>query len=291
MCICHGKITYRCDQTNNRLDDPFHFIHTFYEHKQKIIMGWHVGMTYEEMEKEFGGGAKTGDAKGEGDSDAKASSPAACPLPTNPDGTISSKPPAPPEDHAHVYHLCRKQDWEAAKESKSPYFPRTFLKDGKFTRASLYLDDIADVANEYYSKASPIGEDWIVLEMDVQFLYHGLGIAVLASIAPESMGGDQTNAVQCLQIFGGISTHPKILDSLITAVYTMKRRDVDGKFIGMLPNVDDSIGPVSPKAAPPQDEEELDEILEIPSEGTPKNDEAKTKKKKKGFFSKLKAKK
>ena len=113
-------------------------------------------MTYEEMEKEFGGGAKSGDAKGDCDSDAKASSPAACPLPTNPDGTISSKPPAPPEDHTHVYHLCRKQDWEAAKESQSPYFPRTFLKDGKFTRASLYLDDIADVANEYYSKASPI---------------------------------------------------------------------------------------------------------------------------------------
>eukprot|EP00531_Pseudo-nitzschia_arenysensis_P008513 CAMPEP_0116132418 /NCGR_PEP_ID=MMETSP0329-20121206/9533_1 /TAXON_ID=697910 /ORGANISM="Pseudo-nitzschia arenysensis, Strain B593" /LENGTH=255 /DNA_ID=CAMNT_0003626923 /DNA_START=21 /DNA_END=788 /DNA_ORIENTATION=- len=255
-------------------------------------MGWHVGMTYEEMEKEFGGGASTGDAKEskqECDSDAKtaASTPAACPLPTNPDGTISSKPPAPPEDHQHVYHLCRKKDWEDAKTSETPYFPRTFLKDGKFTRASLYLDDIADVANEYYSKASEPSEEWIVLELDVQFLYNGLGIAVLAAIAPESMGGNPSNAVQCLQIFGGISTHPTIVDSLVTAVYIMKRRDVDGKFIGMLAAVDDSLGPTSPKVAPPQeDEEEVDEILEI----TPTN-ESKTKKKKKGFFSKLKTKK
>lgn len=263
------------------------------------IMGWHVGMTYEEMEKEFGGGATaTGDAKESkacGDSDAKtvsSSPPAACPLPTNPDGTIASKPPAPPEDHKHVYHLCRKQDWEDAKTSETPYFPRTFLKDGKFTRASLYLDDIADVANEYYSKASEPSEEWIVLELDVQFLYNGLGIAVLAAVAPESMGGSSpSNAVQCLQIFGGLSTHPTIVDSLVTAVYIMKRRDIDGKFIGMLASFDDSLGPISPKAAPPQenkdeDEKDVDEILEI----TPTN-EAKTKKKKKGFFSKLKTKK
>lgn len=250
-------------------------------------------MTYEEMEKEFGDGSK-------GDSSTKAdSAPSACPLPTNPDGSISSKPPAPPEEHQHVYHLCRLQDWVVAKESQSPYFPRTFLKDGKFTRASLYLDDIVDVANEYYSTASPADEKWIVLQIDVQFLYHGLGIAVLAATAPES------TSVQCLQIFGGISTQPAILESLVKAVYSMKRRDLDGKFIGMQASVDESIGPVSPckPTSPKQSnakQEAVDEVAESskqespqeePAETEPQNDVAKTKKKKKGLFSKLKTKK
>ena len=253
-------------------------------------MGWHIGMTYEEMEKEFGNGSK-GDSATNGDS-----GPTACPLPTNPDGSISSKPPAPPEEHQHVYHLCREQDWKAAKESQTPYFPRTFLKDGKFTRASLYLDDIVDVANEYYSTASPADEKWIVLQLDVQFLYNGLGIAVLATTAPES------TSVQCLQVFGGISTKATIVDSLVTAVYSMKRRDLDGKFIGMQASVDESIGPVSPRKpmSPKQTncEEEAeaeDDTAESSKQEEPveteKENTTKTKKKKKGLFSKLKAKK
>ena len=267
-------------------------------------------MSYEEMEKEFGTGKKAEGPKKEGESNEKEATtaaahsdapPTACPLPTNPDGSISSKPPAPPEDHQLVYHLCRKQDWEDAKESQRPYFPRTFLRDGKFTRASLYLDDIAYVANEYYSKASSPDEKWIVLEIDVQFLYHGLGIAVLAAIAPESVdknssgGGDResSNTVQCLQIFGGISTHPSIANSLVKSVYSMKRRDVDGKFIGMLAEVQESIfpapasphKPLSPKTA---NDEEV-EVGDIELDNN--NDATKTKKKKKGFFSKLKNKK
>lgn len=141
------------------------------------------------------------------------------------------KPQPPPKYHQNVYHLCRKTDWEGACNSKIPYFPRTFLKHGKYTRASMHLDDVAHVANQYYWKTSPTVEEWIVLEIDVQFLFHGLGIPMEVAIAPES---PKHLPIECLQIFGGISTHPKIVGSLVKSVYKMKRRDVDGKFVGML---------------------------------------------------------
>ena len=85
----------------------------------------------------------------------------------------------------------------------------------------------------------------------------------------------------------------------------MKRRDLDGKFIGMQASVDESIGPVSPckPTSPKQsnaEQEAVDEVAESskqespqeePAETKPKKDVAKTKKKKKGLFSKLKTKK
>lgn len=144
------------------------------------------------------------------------------------------KPQPPPKYHQNVYHLCRKADWEEACNSKTPYFPRTFLRDGKYTRASKHLDDVAHVANQYYWKTSPLQEEWIVLEIDVQFLFHGLGIPMEVAIAPES---PKHLPIECLHIFGGISSHPKIVGTLIKSVYKMKRRDVDGKFVGMLYSV------------------------------------------------------
>jgi len=144
------------------------------------------------------------------------------------------KPQPPPKYHQNVYHLCRKADWEEACNSKTPYFPPTFLKDGKYTRASMHLDDVAHVANQYYWKTSPTQEEWIVLEIDVQFLFHGLGIPLEVAIAPES---PKHLPIECLHIFGGISSHPKIVGSLVKSVYKMKRRDVDGKFVGMLYSV------------------------------------------------------
>ena len=220
---------------------------------------------------------------------------------------------APPKGHEHVYHLCRKQDWEDAKESQTPYFPRTFLEDGKFTRASFYLDDIADVANEHYCKTSPREEKWIVLEINVQFLYHSLGIPVLANQIGEENANADTDAepLEYLQIFGGVSTHPNILESLVASVYSMKRRDVDGKFIGMLHSkwadgVFDS-PPSKHRTGPKTNlndgggevEVEVDDILEIPtgesSHEINKNNATtittKKKKKKKRFFSKVKLKK
>lgn len=206
------------------------------------------------------------------------------PIPTDPEELEPSEPPkplSPPKDHENVYHLCRKQHWEDAKEYQIPYFPQTFEEDGNFTRASLYLDDIADVANLYYSKDSPPDEEWIVLEIDIQFLYHGLGIPVMA--ATESI--DDEGESEYLKVLGGLSTHPKVLEHLVTAVYSMKRRDVDGKFVGMLlskwltEDWDTSMA---------ESEAEVDDIVEIPTEDSPKK---KPKKKKKGLFKKLTSKK
>jgi len=286
-------------------------------------MGWHVGMTEEEMKNHFSSGGDGGEASTiiepnksreeegaanvadadngdvddaseseEGNNSSANTAPTtskqttkACPLEPTED------PPAPPKDHQHVYHLCRKDDWETSKTNQTPYFPRTFLKDGKFTRASLYLDDIADVANEYYWKTSPPSQDWIVLELDVQFLFHGLGIPVLVAPAPEA------EEVSCLQIFGGISTHPTTIDSLVHGVYSMKRRPEDGKFNGML--AAEWVSPRKAKKKSVDDEEEIDDIIEIPTEDDNENNgddnneskevsDKKSKKKKKGLFSKLK---
>lgn len=216
-------------------------------------MGWYAGLSYEEMQEQFGNGTEKGlpkdssnspgTADGDGDGDGEAANgstpsssvkaaPTACPLPSPSTSGATFPPPPPPEEYESIYHLCRKQDWDDCVQHQKPYFPRTFLQDGKFTRASLYLEDIVDVANEYYqdSTVSPSTEDWIVLEVDSQFLYYGLGIPILAAIAPES----KSNEIKCLQIFGGLSTHPLTLKSLIKSEYPMKRRAVDGKFVGML---------------------------------------------------------
>jgi hypothetical protein len=279
-------------------------------------------MSNEETQKEVGSGDGGATEEPAGSMDATAHSAATEESSPPTDELVSLAPPpppplvlAPPKDHEHVYHLCRKQDWEDAKESQTPYFPRTFLEDGKFTRASFYLDDIADVANEYYCKTSPPEEDWIVLEINVQFLYHGLGIPVLANQSGEADANANVNVnaevnadadpLGYLQVFGGVSTHPNILESLIASVYSMKRRDVDGKFIGMLHSkwaegVFDSPSPKNRTAPKTEDggDYEVDDILEIPtgesSNEIDKNNATtttKTKKKKKGFFSKLKVKK
>jgi len=292
-------------------------------------MGWHVGMSYEEMQKEYGGvngGTKpAGSAEDGSDSNSNSNSnsqsskcsktcisktaalelkvsptPTACPLPTDPDGSISSKPPAPPKDHEHVYHLCRKNDWEDALESQTPYFPPTFLKDGRCTKASLYIEDIVDVANEFYRKSSPPSEEWIVLEIRVQFLYHGLGIPVLAAIALESHRSGNAYPVQCLQIFGGVSTHPMVLGSLITSVYPLERRAADGIFFGItcIGSAGDSFrySSSTKKRNAPQKIKSKRTSAEKANETNKKTTKKKkekgskekgSEKKKKGFFSKL----
>lgn len=237
-------------------------------------MGWYAGLSSEEMAEHFGTGPKKGlpkddvsdkndndnddksspavdgDSDGDGKASVKAAAPTACPLPSaNDKNNNIISPPPPPEEYESIYHLCRKQDWETCRRddhnNHKPYFPRTFLQDGRFTRASLYLEDMVDVANEYYQdeSVSPATEEWIVLEIDPQFLYYGLGIPILADVvAPESYkyqsnGGSNSKGggavIKCLQIFGGLSTHPLILTKLIKSVYPMKRRAVDGKFVGM----------------------------------------------------------
>ena len=250
-------------------------------------MVWDVGMSYEEMQRRYGGSGGGGADGGDDDDDEEAatdvavsaprryaSEPIAFPLPpTTPDSIAATTtasttaiqedppvpppvpppPPPPPEDHPHIYHLCRRSDWETAVDAGNPYFPRTFLEDGRFTRASRYLDDVLDVANDFYRGSSPPDEEWIVLELDARYLYYGLGIPVepeaAAAPAPavpgtndgaaeneeeeEGGGSAPPPEVQCLRIFGGLSTHPGVRASLLSSVYATKRRDVDGKFIGL----------------------------------------------------------
>mmetsp|Transcript_7030 Transcript_7030/g.14346 ORF Transcript_7030/g.14346 Transcript_7030/m.14346 type:complete len:349 (-) Transcript_7030:2390-3436(-) len=341
-------------------------------------MGWHVGLTYEEMKERFGSdgggtgpteqpgpsgrcenGASEGpteaaslsspssaatattnktttttNPEGEQPKQPRPATPTACPLPQSPDS--HTRPPPPPGDHERIYHLCRKADWEECVASRIPYFPRTFLGVGKFTRASLYLEDIVDVANEYYyddpreqeededdeEESTPKEQqrqqqekhdDWIVLEINAGFLYE-LGIPVLAATAPES------SSVQCLQVFGGLSTHPAVRGTLVTSVYPMKRRDVDGKFIGMMqsilsergvdeeheehevskqkngddcecpPVLKDTLTPKTTTEDEDDDENVNNAETDKVAEPTPQA-ESDTKPKKKGFFSKLTGKK
>jgi hypothetical protein len=164
-------------------------------------------------------------------SSTKKSGVTACPLPRD------ETPPPPPPDVETIFHLCQKSNWDAAYHKKEPYFPPTFLQDGKFTRATVYKEDIVSTANEYY-KDTP-GE-WICLELNVKVLY-GLGIPILAQIAPEST---KDTPVKCLQVFGGINT---TLPSLLQKVYPMKRA-ANGEFLAVQDPPDCGCGPAAAAA-------------------------------------------
>eukprot|EP00980_Cylindrotheca_fusiformis_P014967 scaffold4095_cov117-Cylindrotheca_fusiformis.AAC.24 len=141
----------------------------------------------------------------------------ACPLP------LSSPPPPPPPDAGSIYHLCQKSIWEEAVKAQQPYFPPTYMADGKFTRASLFKDDLVSTANTFYQD---VPGAWIVLEIDCKALF-GLGIPILSQDAPEST---KTKPVRCLQVFGGVST---TFPGLVTKIYDMKRSSRSGKFLSI----------------------------------------------------------
>ena len=152
----------------------------------------------------------------------------ACPLPDD------SPPLPPPPDAEFVYHLCRKELWDAAKTQELPYFPPTFLKDGKFTRCSLVptclrsgnrnWQPILQTANTFYGDVSDPEEEWILLEINCPYLFR-LGIPILAAAAPED------SSIQCLQVFGGIST---VAPGLVKAIYPLERHVMSGRFLQVL---------------------------------------------------------
>jgi hypothetical protein len=212
-------------------------------------MGWHIGMTEEEM-KEFAGMScpiskeeensfktvaiadnskttttaalpneigTTASLTSQVSSSNKKKGKTACPLPT------SSLPPPPPPEVEFIYHLCQQSKWDQAVNKKLPYFPPTYMKDGKFTRASVDKEDMMSVANHYY-KETP--GKWIVLEIDCKMLY-SLGIPILAQEAPESV---LEAPVKCLQIYGGISTSLPV----VHRVYPVFRNRLDGEFLKLL---------------------------------------------------------
>eukprot|EP00536_Pseudo-nitzschia_multiseries_P011766 jgi/Psemu1/289892/fgenesh1_pg.416_\ len=318
-------------------------------------MGWHVGMTYEEMKEQFGD--TTGQSKPEGlacaptapDDSSTSTSPSALPPPATAcflSSHDASIPPPPPPDQTSIFHLCRKQDWERCVDSQTPYFPRTFVNDGRFTRASLYLEDMLDVANEYYweqpqdnekaasspsasaivnsndsadpnsntsSNADPSHtapspsaasfvsatsapthnqEAWIVLELDPRVLYHELGIPILAAVdTPPDDGTRGAHVVRCLQIIGGLSTHPSVLSRTVRSVYPMKRRGEDGKFVGLMapapPVPTPAPEPVETEETKPESASPEPEALDTPSKDDA-TEPTKVRKSKKGFFSKFK---
>lgn len=185
-------------------------------------------MTQEEMAAEFGSSSAASNTCSIRNSKKKAGKEketvaaipgnTACLLPRD------SSPPPPPPNVDFIYHLCQKSKWAEAKNQKQPYFPPTFMADGKFTRASVDRADMVEVANRFYKD---VEGDYILLEISAEMLY-GLGIAMLAQTAPEST---PQQPVKCLQLFGGIST---TLPGLVPRVYPMERTLSDGTFVRIL---------------------------------------------------------
>jgi hypothetical protein len=169
-------------------------------------------------------------AKTEDSSKPAASGNTACPLPGD------SAPPPPPPDVDSIFHLCQKSKWEEAVRNSQPYFPPTYMSDGKFTRATVFKKDIVSTANEYYKD---VKGEWIVLEIDCKTLF-SLGIPILAAQdAPEST---PRQTVKCLQVFGGLST---TLPGLVKKVHKIIRRSSDGTFLKVID---------PPKLAPKEEE-------------------------------------
>ena len=175
-------------------------------------MGWYHFAIAEELEKEKK--PTTNDTL----TDKKAAvadageTPCVLPVGTDPEGLTVPQVP--------IYHLAQRQRWFDAVRDQRAYFPPTFVLDGRFTRASLDLDGMVDVANEFYKESEG---DWICLELDPQVILE-LGIQIEAHMAPEST---PDTPVRCLKVFGGITTK---LPELVKSIHAMSR-DQNGTFL------------------------------------------------------------
>lgn len=112
-----------------------------------------------------------------------------------------------------IYHICQASKWVAAVSNGVPYYPPTFVADGRFTRASQEKCSIVDTANHYY-RGTP--GKWICLELDAPKLLE-LGLQILPQCAPE---GTADKPINCLQIFGGITT---TIPGVVVAILPMIR--------------------------------------------------------------------
>ena len=117
-----------------------------------------------------------------------------------------------------IYHMCQKSLWQKAVQDEAAYFPPSFHKDGKFTRASVHKEGLIDTANQFYKDTE--GE-WICLEINLKLLLN-MGIVVLPQeeAGSETKEGESSDDVQCLQVYSGITT---IVPGLIKKIYPMKR--------------------------------------------------------------------
>ena len=156
-----------------------------------------------------------------------------------------------------IYHMTEKAVWEAAIKEGVAYFPKTFHKDGKFTRASIFKEGLIDVANHFYKDISQ-GE-WICLELNLKYLLD-MGIVVLPQPQEESGGNGEEDAkeekddspspVQCFQIYAGIPTMPEL--NLVKNIYPMKRGGC-GTFLDLEDPKPYGLKPKSKSSSKPKD--------------------------------------
>ena len=127
-----------------------------------------------------------------------------------------------------IYHMCIQTQWEAAKSSKSAYFPPTYEADGNMTHASMHKENLLDTANHF---CKTIPGDWIVLEIDPDILLKICGITTLVE-APAPVGNTEAEATSTIlypHIYGGI---PTTVPNLVVKEYVM-RREENGSFVGV----------------------------------------------------------
>jgi len=123
-----------------------------------------------------------------------------------------------------IYHMTPRCLWEQAIKEGVAYFPPTFHKDGKFTRASVFKEGLIDVANHFYKETSPKEVEWICLELNLKYLLN-MGVVVLPQ-PPDDASGEteekkEEEPVQCFQIYAGIATIPSL--DLVQKIYPVKR--------------------------------------------------------------------
>ena len=135
-----------------------------------------------------------------------------------------------------MYHMCVKEQWDAAREAGQAYFPPTFQQDGRKTHASMMPEKLLDTANHFYKSTSPASTEWICLELDAKYMYETLGIVTLVE-SPLPVGDQPAltvapteSPIRYPHIYGGIATS---VPSLVTRIFPMIRDPNDGTFLSI----------------------------------------------------------
>ena len=137
--------------------------------------------------------------------------------------TLSSDNTAPSckavtgENSDNLYHMCVKEDWEAAKTKGEAYYPPTFEQDGNYTHATAVAERLIETANHFYQES--VG-DWICLRMSRSALKR-CGIVTKEEPAMpvgETAVGDSWTGWVCPHVYGGIPI------SVVDAEFPMIRK-------------------------------------------------------------------
>jgi len=129
-----------------------------------------------------------------------------------------------------MYHLCVKDEWQAAVDSKKAYFPPTFEQDKRKTHASMHSDKLVGTANFFYKASNPASVEWVCIELDPKCLLERVGIVTLVE-SPEPVGdhaAETTTTIRYPHIYGGI---PTSVVGVVIKTYPMTRDPQDGTFL------------------------------------------------------------